>query len=68
MKTALRLGLRRLRDDKAAAIIAVRIDRLCLGNPGDVKPIGGGVSEMRIDTVRAIRSIMQSRATRSFSW
>ncbi|HUJ04037.1 MAG TPA: type II toxin-antitoxin system RelE/ParE family toxin [Rhizomicrobium sp.] len=26
-----------------------RLDRLGLGNPGDVKPVGSGVSEMRID-------------------
>jgi putative addiction module killer protein len=38
-----------LRDDRAKAKIALRIDRLMLGNPGDVKPVGGGVTEMRID-------------------
>ena len=38
-----------LRDDRAKAKIALRIDRLAFGNPGDVKPIGDGVSEMRID-------------------
>lgn len=31
------------------ARIAARIDRPALGNPGDVKPVGSGVSEMRID-------------------
>ena len=40
---------RNLVDSKARARIAARIDRLGLGNPGDVKPVGGGVSEMRID-------------------
>lgn len=38
-----------LRDRRAAVRIQVRIDRLAGGNPGDVKPIGGGLSEMRID-------------------
>jgi len=38
-----------LRDIQARARIQVRIERLALGNPGDVMPIGEGVSELRID-------------------
>ena len=38
-----------LRDIRARAKIQVRIDRLALGNPGDVKSVGLGVSELRID-------------------
>jgi len=38
-----------LRDRRAQARIDVRIRRLSLGNPGDVRPIGSGVSELRID-------------------
>lgn len=38
-----------LRDRKARAKIETRIRRLSLGNPGDVKPVGEGISEMRID-------------------
>ncbi|TXM76630.1 type II toxin-antitoxin system RelE/ParE family toxin [Methylobacterium sp. WL69] len=41
--------LRHLRDIRAKARIALRIDRLMLGNPGDVRPVGEGVSELRID-------------------
>jgi len=38
-----------LRDSRARARINARIRRISLGNPGDVRPVGGGVSEMRID-------------------
>jgi putative addiction module killer protein len=41
--------VRSLRDDRAKAKISIRIDRLALGNPGDVESIGGGVSELKID-------------------
>ncbi len=40
--------LKKLRDDKARFRVLARITRLSFGNPGDVKPVGEGVSEMRI--------------------
>lgn len=38
-----------VQDLRARAKILVRIERLAAGNPGDVKPVGEGVSELRID-------------------
>ena len=38
-----------LRDIRAKARVLVRIERLASGNAGDVKPVGEGVTEMRID-------------------
>lgn len=40
--------LRGLRDRRARTRIEVRLRRLSLGNAGDVKPVGNGISEMRI--------------------
>jgi putative addiction module killer protein len=38
-----------LRDQRAVARIAIRIDRLTSGNAGDAKSVGNGVSELKID-------------------
>jgi putative addiction module killer protein len=38
-----------LRDAQTRVRILTRLDRLAIGNPGDVKPVGEGISEMRID-------------------
>jgi putative addiction module killer protein len=37
-----------LKDERAKAKIAARIRRLAFGNPGDVSPVGNGLSELRI--------------------
>lgn len=41
--------LDKLKDIQGRARVLARIERLALGNPGDFKVIGEGVSEMRID-------------------
>jgi putative addiction module killer protein len=48
-KTPFTDWLEALKDRKARAKIRVRLDRLRLGNLGDCKPAGAGVSELRID-------------------
>jgi len=44
-----------LRDIQAKARVTVRIRRLSLGNAGDVKPVGNGISELRIDVGKGYR-------------
>jgi len=38
-----------LADQKAVAKIVSRIERVEMGNPGNVEPVGDGISEMKID-------------------
>jgi putative addiction module killer protein len=53
----------RLRDSNARARINVRIQRLLLGNPGDVRAVGEGVSELRIDYGPGYRVYFARRGT-----
>lgn len=39
----------KLKDRRAVARVLFRIDLLTAGNPGDVKPVGRGISELRIN-------------------
>lgn len=50
-----------LKDRQARARIQARIDRLAMGNPGDVKPTQSGVSELRIDYGPGYRVYYQHR-------
>jgi putative addiction module killer protein len=55
--------LESLRDPQARARVLARILRLRLGNPGDVKPVGEGVSELRIDYGPGYRVYYVKRGT-----
>ncbi len=52
---------KKLKDLRAKAKIQVRLDRLLLGNAGDVRPIGEGISEMRISEGKGYRVYLVSR-------
>lgn len=51
--------LRKLHDQRAISRIQIRIRRLSLGNFGDVKPVGDGISELRIDYGPGYRVYLQ---------
>ena len=54
--------LHKLRDRAAVQRIAIRIDRLALGNPGQVRTLKGGVAEMKIDYGPGYRVYFTERA------
>jgi len=60
---AYREWFEQLRDRAAKVRIDIRIRRLSLGNPGDVKPVGEAVSELRIDHGPGYRVYFVQRGT-----
>lgn len=53
-------------DTRARARIQVRVERLAAGNTGDVKPVGEGVSELRIDYGPGYRVYFTKRGSKLF--
>jgi putative addiction module killer protein len=51
----------RIKDQRLRAMIASRLDRLAFGHAGDVKPVGEGISELRIDYGPGYRIYFQRR-------
>jgi len=51
-----------VRDLRARVAIARRIDRAAAGNLGDIKPVGDGVSEMRVDVGAGYRIYFTMRS------
>ena len=52
-----------LRDLRGRAKVLARIERLIGGNPGDVRPVGSGVSELRINYGPGYRVYYLQRGT-----
>lgn len=57
--------LTRLADDRAIARIETRLFRLSQGNPGDVEPVGNGLSELRINYGPGYRVYFGKRGTQT---
>jgi putative addiction module killer protein len=53
----------KLRDVRARAIVAARLNRLAYGLTGDVAPVGEGISELRIHYGPGYRVYFQQRGT-----
>jgi putative addiction module killer protein len=53
----------RLKDERARGLIAARLNRLTYGLAGDVKPVGQGISELRIDHGAGYRVYFQNRGS-----
>jgi putative addiction module killer protein len=51
----------RLKDERARALIASRLDRLAFGHTGDAAPVGEGISELRIHHGPGYRIYFQQR-------
>lgn len=51
----------RLKDERARALIASRLDRLAFGHAGDAEPVGQGISELRIHYGPGYRVYFQKR-------
>lgn len=51
----------RLKDERARALIASRLDRLAYGHAGDAEPAGEGISELRIHYGPGYRIYFQKR-------
>jgi putative addiction module killer protein len=51
----------KLKDERARAAIASRLDRLAFGHAGDAEPVGAGVSELRIHYGPGYRIYFQKR-------
>jgi putative addiction module killer protein len=51
----------RLKDERLLGAIASRLERLSFGNPGDARPVGKGISELRINYGPGYRIYYQQR-------